>query len=73
MQMTFYCHHYDDGDTYCVNVAISVEDDNLNRKRLHWQMDDDGCETIGLNDNDKDNMTHNEFLQYVAQFVDYPV
>ena len=70
VQLNGYWHHYEDHDHYSLSVVIAAYEDEDNCKRLHWEVDDDGCEIIGSGD---DVMTHEEFLQYVSKFLDYPV
>ena len=70
VQLNSYWRRYDGHNHFSLSVVIAAYIDEDNYKRLHWDIDDDGCEIVGSGD---DIMTHEEFLQYVSQFLDYPV
>lgn len=72
MSINIYNRHYYDNDHASVSVSITAINDDDTSKRLHYDCNDDEniWEIVGEGD---DTMTHEEFLQYVAQFVDYPV
>lgn len=70
VQLNSYLRRYEDHDHFSLGVVIAAYKDEDNCKRLHWDVDDDICEIVDSGD---DTMTHEEFLQYVSQFLDYTV
>jgi hypothetical protein len=72
MSIDIYNHHYDDHDHASVTVTITAINDDDTSKRLHYDCSDD--ENIwGIVGEGDDTMTHDDFLQHIAQFIDYPV
>ena len=70
VSLQYYCRHYEQEDHVTIDVSISTFDEDGNHKKLYWQMTDDICTEIGA---EKITATHNELLQDIAAFVDYPV
>ena len=72
ISIDIYNRHYDGHDHASFTVAITVINDDDTSKSLHYSCSDDEdiWEIVGDGD---DTMTHVDFLQYIAQFVDYPV
>lgn len=71
VSLSFSNHHYDYHDGHkTVNVSVSKFDEYGNIKLMYWQMTDTICEENGNLDN---KCSHEELLQSISDFIDYPV
>lgn len=68
--ISFHNAHYHNGDHSTIDVSVSKFNEYGEMQQIYWQLNDAICEENGNRDN---TCSHEELLQQIAAFIDYPV